>query len=210
MQQPAFNPRVFDVHVRADAGAVIDPQQSRRTNRDGINHDVPPDPGTQGAQIERHPRRRRQQIQIGHFLKSAAKPPAEIGDTPQRIPARLQPAGDNPLSKDGNREVQRLGRSERRQGIGDRQRNAVPFIAREIVIDEERREPVGHVQHDEEGDDGALADPAERPPAGRNSDAWLACALCRLLSAARHRLGDGSQAPLPVNGLDAQGGIALV
>ncbi len=119
-QLAIFHAGVFDVHERAEADAVLDRQQFRRGQRDGVNHHVPTDAGAERAQIQRHPWRAGEQIHIRQLRKLGGQPPAEINHAPQRISPGLEPARRQPPARDGDGEIGEPGEHKRRQRIQHR------------------------------------------------------------------------------------------
>ena len=123
-----------------------------------------PDPRPQGPQIPYQERRARQHADRRQLAEHARQPPAEIGRGPRADSGRPSCGPRPAICRRWRRRTWPLPPPGTCHGVDRGQRYAVVLVAGEIVVDEERRQPIGDMQDDQQGHRSPPG-PARRGPA---------------------------------------------
>ena len=164
-QAAALHARVLDIDGIADADVVAELQQFGRAHRHRADHDIVANLRAQEAEPPGVQRRPGQQIGGRRIDQAVSQPPAIVRDAPQGVGARLEPPRHEPFAANGQHELH----DRRQQEHADRRRNgprdAVARLTGQVVISEERRQPLRHAQRHQQRKDrqlGQAAQPALR------------------------------------------------
>ncbi len=204
-QQPAaLDPGVFQAHHIAYAGTSANAQQIGGAHRHRAQHHVLAHVGTQGPQPQREQRGARDHAH-GHGLDQAVRqPPAEVGQPPQRVATRLEPAGNQPLAGPGHGKLQHRGQRKGQYRYRNGHSHRVVLVTGEEVVGEERRQPLRHLDQHQKRDGqrlrGATAPTAQRRMLAKGTGRCRRCIVRH--HAGLQRLGNRAHAALLVDGAD--------